>query len=287
MLRQLERSTRERTDHVRRLIPFIVATACLAMVVAGVSTTPLRAQAYPPRPAAPADVLERGKALYTLHCALCHGADARGAAGPSLLRSELVLRDQKGELIGDLLQKGRADRGMPAFPQLTAANASDIAGYVHSFPVGSRDPARMRPPTIVVGDATSGAAVFARRCGTCHSATADLKGFGARFTDPRQMQQWWLMPTAGAASRGGGPALKPVTVTVTFPSGQKVQGRLRRIDDFIVSLFLPDGGERTITRNGDTPKVELHDPLQPHRDLLPVYTDKEIHDVTAYLVTLK
>ena len=76
-------------------------------------------------------------------------------------------------------------------------------------------------------------------------------------------------------------------MTVTFPSGQKLEGRLRRIDDFLVSLYLSDGGERTIARTGATPKVELHDPLQPHRDLLPTYSDKEIHDVTAYLVTVK
>ena len=35
------------------------------------------------------------------------------------------------------------------------------------------------------------------------------------------------------------------------------------------------------------PKVEVRDPLQGHRDLLAVYTDKDMHDVTAYLVTLK
>ena len=272
---------------MHRFISTAAAGIGLSFVVAVAFTALVGAQAYPPRPAAPADVLERGKALYSVHCALCHGADARGNAGPSLLRSELVLKDQKGELIAEVLQKGRPERGMPAFAQLTPANATDIAAYVHSFPVGSRDPARMRPPTIVVGDSSSGAGVFAKRCGSCHSATGDLKGFGGRFTDPRQMQQWWLMPTAGGSSPGGGPALKPVTVTITLPAGQRVEGRLRRIDDFLVSIYLPDGRERTLTRNGATPKVELHDPLQPHRDLLPTYSDKEIHDVTAYLVTLK
>jgi cytochrome c oxidase cbb3-type subunit 3 len=76
-------------------------------------------------------------------------------------------------------------------------------------------------------------------------------------------------------------------VTVTLSSGENVRGRLRRIDDFIVSVYLPDGRERTISRNGATPKVEIHDPLQPHRDLLPTYADKDIHDLTAYLVTLR
>lgn len=265
----------------------VLAGALLVLTAVGVGTAHLDAQAYPPRPPAAADVLDRGKALYTLHCALCHGADARGAAGPSLLRSELMLKDRNGELLAELLPKGRPDRGMPAFGQLTPANATDLAGYIHNFPVGSRDPARMRPPTIVVGNAEAGARTFAAKCGSCHSATGDLKGFGGRFTDPRQMQQWWLMPAAGAASPGGGPRLKPVTVTVTYPSGQRVEGRLRRVDDFLVSLFLADGSERTIARNGATPAVEIHDPLQPHRDLLPTYADKDIHDITAYLVTLK
>jgi mono/diheme cytochrome c family protein len=265
----------------------VYALLAAGLLIAAAVTTRLDAQAYPPRPPAPADVLERGKALYTVHCALCHGADARGNAGPSLLRSELVLKDRNGELMAEVVLKGRTDRGMPAFPQLTAANVSDMAAYVHSFPVGSRDPARMRPPTIVVGNAVAGVKTFAARCGSCHSPTGDLKGFGARFTEPRQLQQWWLMPTAGASSPGGGPTLRPVTVTVTLPSGEKVEGRLRRIDDFLVSLYLPDGSERTIVRIGQTPRVELHDPLQPHRDLLPLYSDKEIHDITAYLVTLK
>jgi cytochrome c oxidase cbb3-type subunit III len=265
----------------RTIIPILAWAAVMTMPAL------VAAQAYPPRPTPDPAAFERGKVLYSVHCALCHGPDARGASGPSLLRSEIVLRDQKGELIAEVLRQGRADRGMPPFPQLTSENAADIAAFAHSFPVTSRDPGRMRPPTIVVGDAKAGVATFAGKCGVCHSVDRDLKGFGARFTEPRQLQQWWLMPAAGGQSPGGGPTLRPVTVTVTFPSGEKVTGRLRRIDDFVVSLFLAGGGERTIRRDGETPRVEIHDPLQPHRDLLPTYTDKDIHDITAYLVTVK
>src|SRR5690349_1171710 len=96
----------------RRQAFAVVLAVPLAVLLA---TVIIHAQAYPPRPPAPADALERGMALYTLHCALCHGADARGAAGPSLLRSELVLKDRQGELVGEVLQKGRPERGMPAF----------------------------------------------------------------------------------------------------------------------------------------------------------------------------
>ncbi len=110
-----------------------------------------------------------------------------------------------------------------------------------------------------------------------------MKGIAARIADARTLQQRWIMPSGGG--RGGGQAT-PVTVTVTV-GGKKIEGRLGRIDDFIVTLTEADGTPRTFRRDGDNPKVEVHDPLQPHKDLLRVYSDKDIHDVTAYMVTLK
>jgi cytochrome c oxidase cbb3-type subunit 3 len=74
---------------------------------------------------------------------------------------------------------------------------------------------------------------------------------------------------------------------VTLASGQKVEGRLARIDDFLVSLTDDQGTTRTFARTSDTPKVEVHDPLDSHNQLLPKYSDKQIHDITAYLVTVK
>ncbi len=54
-----------------------------------------------------------------------------------------------------------------------------------------------------------------------------------------------------------------------------------------MTLTDSDGAQRTFRRDGEVPKVEIHDPLQPHKALLPTYTDKQIHDLTSYLVTLK
>ena len=102
------------------------------------------------------------------------------------------------------------------------------------------------------------------------------------------MQQAWLLPRRGRYGADG-PTLNvpPTTVTVTLPSGEKVEGRLGRIDDFIVTLTDASEAPRTFRRNGDVPKVEVHDPVKPHKDLLPTYTDKDIHDVTAFLATIK
>ena len=245
-----------------------------------------RPPAFPDRPPADPAALERGKALYGVQCNFCHGSDARGGeGGPNLLRSDIVLNDQNGEKIAPVVQNGRVDAGMPKF-DLTMAQISDIAAYIHSFKVGGYDISRMTPPSIVVGNAAAGEKYFAVHCSSCHSATGDLKGIASKIADDKQLQQTWLMPGGGRGGRSP-ISIPPVTATVTSPSGEKVTGRLIRIDDFIVTLGDADGGQRTFTRRGDTAKVEIHDPVAAHRKLLPTYSDKDIHDVTAYLVTLK
>jgi cytochrome c oxidase cbb3-type subunit 3 len=246
-----------------------------------------RPAAYPDRlPADPA-VLERGKAIYGVQCNFCHGSDARGGeGGPNLLRSELVLNDQKGELIAPVVQNGRGE--MPKI-SITPAQIADVAAYIHSFKVGGYDISRMVPLSILVGDATAGEQVFKTTCASCHSVTGDLKGIASKITDPKALQNGWLMPGGGGRGGRGGASpfnVPPTTVTVTV-AGKKTEGRLVRIDDFIVTLLDSDGSQKTFRRDGDNPKVEIHDPMQAHKDLLPKYTDKDIHNLTSYLVTIK
>ncbi len=250
----------------------------------GVITSPRNA--YPDRPTGDPAAIERGKSLYGVNCQFCHGADTRGGdGGPSLLRSSTVLDDQRGELIAPVVRAGRP--GMPKFT-LTDDQISDIAAFVHSFRAAGYDESRNKPPSILVGDAGAGETIFKARCASCHSVTGDLHGLASRITDERLLQQSWLMPGSGGG-RGGPPpvTVPPVMVTVTLPSGEKVEGTLDRLDDFIVSLTTADGTHRSFRTSGGTPKVEVRDPLQPHRDLLRVYTDADIHNVTAFLATLK
>lgn len=249
---------------------------------------------FPSRPPGDAASVTRGQASYKTNCAYCHGEDARGGenGGTNLLRSDYVMRDRAGEVLDQLLKTSAANEHKFAF---TPAQVADIAAFIHEFKINSRDPGRMRPPTVVVGDAKAGQVYFQSKCASCHSVTGDLKGIATRIDDARNLQQTWLMPLLIGARAGGGIAIAsagskvpPVTVTVTQQNGEKVQGDLGRIDDFIVTLTQPDGTTRSFRRDSDTvPKVEVHDPLQPHKDLLQVYSDKNIHDVTAYLVTIK
>lgn len=244
--------------------------------------------AYPDRPQGDPESIARGKSLYGVNCQFCHGADTRGGdGGPSLLRSGLVLDDQNGELMAPVIQNGRTDRGMPKF-NFTAQQVADVAAFIHTFKAAGYDESRVKPPSIIVGDAKAGEAFFKAKCASCHSTTGDLRGLASKITDERLFQQTWLMPGTGAG-RGGPPpvTVKPTTVTVTLPSGEKVTGTLDRLDDFVVSLTTADGTHRSFKTSGDTPKVEVNDPLQPHKDLLRVYTDADIHNVTAFLWTLK
>ena len=247
-----------------------------------------RPSAYPTRQEDQSKA-DRGRIIFGVNCSFCHGSDARGGeGGPNLIRSQLVLNDKDGETIAPVVLNGRVDRGMPKF-ELTQAQISDIAAYIHSFRVGGYDVSRKQPPSIVVGNATEGQATFQKMCGSCHSVTGDLKGFASRIQDPRMLQQTWIMP---AATGRFGPVQGQVhvpatTVTVTLPSGETVEGTLKRIDDFNVTIQDASGYERTIRRDGDEPKVVIHDALEAHRRLLPVYNDKDIHDITAYLETIK
>jgi mono/diheme cytochrome c family protein len=235
---------------------------------------------------------DRGGKLYGVHCARCHGATGRGGAGaPDLVRSLVVLGDEKGILIAPILRNGRPDQGMPE-PSLTEAEIADLVAWLHvqTYAAGHRTTYAFLD--VVTGDPKKGEAYFnsAGRCSTCHSVTGDLKGIGSRF-EPMALQQIWLQPRRPAGGRGGRGAAPPsrsaTTVTVTLSSGEKISGTLDRIDDFTVSLRDDAGTYRSFARDGARPKVEVRDPLQAHRDLLSKYTDADIHNVTAFLVTVK
>ncbi len=251
------------------------------------SAAPASARIPRASPGDPA-VIERGRNVYSTNCAFCHGADTRGgASGPSLLRSAIVLDDKNGESIGPVVQAGRPDRGMPKFP-LSSDQVADLAAFLHSFTVNGYDSSRQRPTTIVVGNASAGEAVFKNRCASCHSTTGDLMGLATRIADPRVLQQSWLMP-GSTVGRGGGPMparSRPPTAVVTLPSGQRFEGELERVDDFVVAIRTADGGRRAF-RTTDGTRVDVKDPLVAHRELLPTFTDAEIHNLTAFLVTLK
>ena len=280
-----------------------VSAAILAgwLLTIVVNVAAQRGGVFPAQQRPPGDpaLIEKGRALYSIVCTACHGADLRGGQlnGPNLLRSQVALADQQGELIVPIIQGSRAEKGMPAIP-MSPDDGKAVAEYIHSVLATIRNqgmpPAtEAPPPDALVGDAAAGEAYFKTTCSSCHSPTGDLQGIGTRFSTAKALQNFWVPGGTGrGGGRGGGggagaPNPRAVTATVTMPSGEKVEGRILRIDDFLITLALADDTIRSIRRNGDVPKVDVRDPLAPHRELLAKYTNKNMRDVTAYLVTLK
>ena len=179
------------------------------------------------------------------------------------MRTDVVLLDEKGERIGPIVVGGRPDKGMPPF-MLNPAQVADVAAFLHSLPVSSRT--GDRAVNIVVGDANAGEKLFGAKCGSCHSSSDSLNGVASRYADPKLLQQTWLMPGTGGTRGGGQPqASAAVVAVVTLANGEKVEGTLSRIDDFVVSLRLADGEHRSFRTTGrNAPKVELRDPLRGH-----------------------
>jgi len=243
--------------------------------------------------------VERGQKQFVGVCASCHGANAKGGPrGADLIRSVLVLDDENGKQLGEFLAVGRPENGMPKF-NLSPEQVSDIATFLHREVAAAANRGSYKILDIVVGDAKAGENYFngAGKCNTCHSPEGDLKAVGAKY-DPVTLQGRIVMPRGrggfGAGrgfgfGRGGSaePSGPVTTVKVTLPSGQSISGALERMTDFYVTVRDSSGLSRTFTRDGDAPKVEVTDPLQAHIDMLAKYKDADIHNLTAYLVTLK
>jgi cytochrome c oxidase cbb3-type subunit III len=236
---------------------------------------------------------DRGRKVWASECIDCHGTQARGGdKGPNLVRSVIVLRDRYGSQIGPFLKKGhKLQSGTPS-GNLTDAQVQDLAHFLRQrVNDGLRGSPLFQVQNVLTGDPKAGASYFNGdgKCTTCHSSTGNLAGIGARL-EPVDIQQRFLFPATGRGGRGrgapGGPNPTAVQVTVTPAGGTPITGVLVQMDDFYVTLRNADGAMQTI-RRGPTVKVEKTDPLAFHNELLDKITDKNMHDVVAYLETLK
>jgi cytochrome c oxidase cbb3-type subunit III len=220
---------------------------------------------------------KRGAPLYTAHCALCHGPLARGAQGPSLIYSEMVLKDEHGVQLAEFLKTGLPGKGMPAFPTLDDTERRDVAEFVHQLIEDVANRGTYEVKNILLGDAAKGAQYVAARCLQCHSISGDLKGIGAKWR-PVDLQRYWIMPPRNSRNRA-------ITATVRTASGEQ-RGRVEQIDDFRILLAADSGPSSVIVRDADV-TVQLHDPLAPHVAMIGELADADMINVTAYLESLK
>lgn len=229
----------------------------------------------------PAEQIEAGRTRFAAQCGFCHGRDTGGGeGGPDLTRSELVAADVRGDRILPLVRGGRGN--MPPF-NLSDADLMAMVAFIHDqkrqaeSAVGGRRSVDLAD--LQTGDAAAGRRYFDSACARCHSATGDLAGVATRLQGLPLLQRM-LYPAPGR-----GPGRGPQTVTVTLASGQVVTGTLAYRDEFTIALTDDAGWYRSWpTRQV---RFSVDDPLQAHVAQLGQYTDKDMHDVLAYLQTLR
>lgn len=252
----------------------------------------------------------RGEKAFGAQCASCHGANARGGRGKTeidLLRSPMVLDDLGGREIGEFLKFGRPGKNMPKFDIAPDVNA-DIAAFLHRQIVAASERGTYQRLNVLSGDAKAGEAFFngsVGKCSACHSAVGDMKGLAAKNNNDASTIQGLIVSGGGGGGRGGrggrgrgGPGADPaappaapsptaITATVTTRSGESFTGLPVQVTDFVIVIQPATGPIKSFIRQGDWPRLVEHNPLQAHVDLLPKYTDADIHNLAAYLVSLK
>jgi cytochrome c oxidase cbb3-type subunit 3 len=253
------------------------------------SRDPNQSPAALPRPKAatpqayPGEQIQAGEQRFAAQCGFCHGRDAAGGeSGPDLTRSELVAQDKRGDKIGPLLRAGRPDAGMPSF-QIQEPELNSIVAFVHNqmdkFAALGGGRRSVEPSDLATGNAADGRAYFngAGGCSACHSVTGDLAGVATRYIGLTLLQRI-LYPS-------GRPAPKPPKAVFTLASGQTVVAPLTAEDEFTVTVLDPLGAPQTYQRSAV--KVKIDNPLSAHFLQLGRYTDASMHNVFAFLDTLK
>ena len=262
----------------------LTALVFISLAIAGAQTPAQTKPSKAARPAAapksyPPALVESGGAFFKQNCSFCHGRDAGGGeSGPDLTRSQLVATDVGGNKIGPVVINGRPDKGMPHFN----ASPEQIAGLVAFIHTRQTDALTRKGgrrgvdvADLQTGNAEAGKQYFsgAGGCAACHSPTGDLAGIATRYKG-LELEERMLYPKLA----------KP-KVTITMASGETVAGTLDYLDEFTVGLIDSTGRYQSWPTSAVQYKVDPA--LNAHVDLFSKYTDDDIHNLMAYLQTLR
>lgn len=251
----------------------------------GFNFADMAARVFTPGPAPDPAAVARGQKIFVPTCGFCHGPDATGRSAPDLVASSLVIRDRNGDTIGTVVHNGRPGKGMPAFAALTNAQISDISAFLHARIRSAANRFAYSLKEVVTGNPQLGQAYFngAGHCNSCHSPTGDLAGIATRV-QAAELQAQMINPTPSFFDPRT-QTVPPERVTVTLPSGESVSGTLIGHDHFRVVLRDAAGWYRSLSAAGA--RIVITDPLAAHKALVNTITDDEMHNLLAYLETLK
>ena len=217
--------------------------------------------------------------VFQQNCAFCHGPQGRGATGPSLVTSDEVLGDDHGEKLVPFLKKGRPEKGMPAFATMPDDKLKDLVEFMHLQVEEVANRGAYRVLNILVGDRSKGQDYVAAHCMSCHSAET-FAHMGSKFRSPEQLQRYWIWP-----ARSGNDAAA-VTATVKTSEGATLTGRVTQVSDFRITLVDRSGEMHSIARDSGV-EVRISDSLAAHQKMIMTLKNDDMHNVTAYLDSLK
>ena len=255
--------------------------AILAIAAAASAQAPKTAVGAPaPSVAMPASKLvQAGRSLFVQQCGFCHGRDAGGGeTGPDLTGSKLVAADVNGDKIAPVIRNGRPDNGMPRF-NLPDSDLAALVAFIHfqKIEAASRKGGRrgVDVADLQTGDAEAGKRYFngPGACRSCHSPTGDLAGVAKRF-EGLKLEERMLYPRGAKAK-----------VTVTLANAQTLAGELVYRDEFTIGMRDSSGHYHAWPASAVHYTVDA--PAEKHADLLAHYTDADIHNLMAYLQTLR
>jgi len=216
-----------------------------------------------------------GGALFLQNCAFCHGRDAMGGeTGPDLTQSKLVTTDTDGSNISEVIRLGRVEKKMPAF-NFSNQELSSLVAFIRARQAAAEKGNRrgVDVTDLQTGNADAGKRFFHDNCSKCHSVTGDLALIGSRVFGLR-LEERMLYPQAA-----------PSKVTVTPAGGKKITGTLAYLDEFTVGLYDKDWAYHSWPT--DQVKFSVDSPANAHIELFPKYTDDDVHNLMAYLQSLK
>jgi cytochrome c oxidase cbb3-type subunit III len=222
----------------------------------------------------------RGKLLFVSNCSFCHGRDAAGGeSGPDLTRSRLVARDVRGDKIRAVVHDGRVEKSMPPFPGLTIPQVNDVIAFIRdqTRQLNSKQGGRrgVDVADLQTGNIEQGKAYFngPGKCASCHSPTGDLAGIATR-REGLELEMQMLYPQNAKAK-----------LTVITKSGETFAGTLTYKDEFHIAMTDSEGWSRSWPIRAIDYKIDS--PSDAHIEQLNKYTDDDIHNLMAYLQTLR
>jgi cytochrome c oxidase cbb3-type subunit 3 len=248
---------------------FRCGVVSLLIVLADVSITVAQGEKAPGISPAVGNA-ENGRVLFDTSCGSCHGRAGQQIARTDLTESKLLESDQFEVALADSLRQGSPDKGMPQFT-FSSQQVADLAAHIKNLR-GRKRPVDLSD--LLTGDVEAGKTYFtgAGRCSTCHSVTGDLAGVASRYVGTQLMHQIMY------------PKNPKKKVTVTLPTGSTVTGTLEHADRFIVALRDADGFYRSWFT--DRVQYSVDAPVDAHVELLRKHTDRDIHNLYAYLQML-